>query len=202
MRERDADDEPRLRDSVVLSAVVVGLVVLLAIALYAGGQFGGSGHAEIGGTFKLVGDDGKPITDETMNGKPYLLFFGYTHCPDICPTTLFEMSEVMRAPGKDADHTGGLFITVDPERDTPAVMKHYLSNFDPHLRGVTGNLRSIHAVEQEFRVYAKKVPAENGDYGMDHSATICLMDKQGHFVSLFNLKWSPRAAAAELRKYF
>ena len=95
-----------------------------------------------------------------MKGRPFLVFFGYTHCPDICPTTLFDVSEVMRALGKDADRTGALFITVDPERDTPAVMKDYLSSFDPHLRGATGDRAAIDAAEKAYRVYAKKVPTD------------------------------------------
>lgn len=187
---------------VVVAAFVAGLTVFLGVFFYATGQFtGGPNGSAIGGPFKLVGDNGQPITDQDMRGKPWLVFFGYTHCPDVCPTTLFEMSEVMKALGKDADKVSGLFITVDPERDTPAVMKDYLSNFDPHLQGATGDLKSIEAVEKEFRVYAKKVPTENGDYSMDHSAVVYLMNKQGRFVAPFNLKRKPQAAAAELRKY-
>ena len=91
-----------------------------------------------------------------MKGRPYLVFFGFTHCPDICPTTLFELSQVMAKLGKDADRTGAVFITVDPERDTPALMKDYLSNFDPHLRGLTGDRPSIDAALKAYRVYAKK----------------------------------------------
>jgi len=187
---------------VVASAFVVGLVVALGVILYATGQFsGGPGPSAIGGPFKLIGDDGKPLTDTDMKGKPYLVFFGYTHCPDVCPTTLFEMSEALRAMGEDADRAAGLFITVDPERDTPAVMKDYLSNFDPHLIGATGDPKEISKVAHEFRVYSKKHPLENGDYSMDHSAVVYLMDKHGRFVAPFNLKRSPQAAAEELRKY-
>ncbi len=106
-----------------------------------------------------------------MKGKPFLVFFGFTHCPDICPTTLFDMSQLMKALGPDADRTGALFITVDPERDTPKVMKDYLSNFDPHVRGLTGDPAAINAAIKAYRVYAKKVPLENGDYTMDHTAS-------------------------------
>ncbi len=186
---------------VVIAAFVVGLVIFLGVILYATGQFGGRSGGAVGGPFELTGDDGQPISNETFKGKPYLVFFGYTHCPDVCPTTLFEMSQVMAALGKDADRTAGLFITVDPERDTPPVMKDYLSNFDPHLVGATGDLKTIEKVEQEFRVYAKKVPTEKGDYSMDHSAVIYLMDKQGRFVAPFNLKRKPAESAAALRKY-
>jgi protein SCO1/2 len=107
----------------------------------------------------------------------------------------------MRALGKDADRTGALFITVDPERDTPVVMKDYLSSFDPHLRGATGAPPAIDAAEKAYRVYAKKVPAENGEYNMDHTALVYLMDKQGRFVAPFSLKRRPEDAAADLRRY-
>ena len=145
--------------------------------------------------------DGKPITAQDLKGKPLLVFFGYTHCPDICPTTLFELSEVLHAMGKDADRINALFITVDPDRDTAAVMKDYLSSFDPHLRGATGTQQQIDVVEKEYRVYAKKVPTKNGDYSMDHSAVVYLMDKEGRFVAPFNLKRRPAEAADALRKY-
>ena len=91
-----------------------------------------------------------------------VVFFGFTHCPDICPTTLFDMSQMMKALGPDADRVGVLFITVDPDRDTPKVLKDYLSNFDPHLRGLTGDQAQIDTAIKEYRVYAKKVPLENG----------------------------------------
>jgi protein SCO1/2 len=187
----------------VLAAFVGGLVIFLGVFLYATGQFGGGGpgSSAIGGPFKLIDQDGKPITNQDMKGKPLLVFFGYTHCPDICPTTLFELSEVLHAMGKDADRVNALFITVDPDRDTAAVMKDYLSSFDPHLRGATGDEQAVAQVEKAYRVYAKKVPTKNGDYSMDHSAVVYLMDKDGRFVAPFNLKRRPAEAADALRKY-
>jgi protein SCO1/2 len=186
----------------MFSAFLGGLVIFLGVILFATHYQGtAGGPSAIGGPFKLVDQSGKPITDEDMKGHPFLVFFGYTHCPDICPTTLFEMSEVMRALGNDADRINALFITVDPERDTPAVMKDYLSSFDPHLRGGTGDQKAIDAVEKAYRVYAKKVPAEKGDYSMDHTALVYLMDKQGRFVAPFKLDRKPEAAAADLRRY-
>ena len=136
-----------------------------------------------------------------MKGRPYLVFFGYTHCPDICPTTLFELSELIKKLGPDADRAGVMFITVDPERDTPAVMKDYLSNFDPHLRGLTGDPAAVNAALKAYRVYAKKVPLKDGDYTMDHTAVVYLMDKDGRFVAPFSLKQTPEAAADQLRRY-
>jgi protein SCO1/2 len=136
---------------VVVGAFVAGLVIFLGVILYATGQFGGPAGSVIGGPFKLTGVDGQPITNKTFKGKPYLVFFGFTHCPDVCPTTLFEMSQVMKALGKDADRAAALYITVDPERDTPAVMKDYLSNFDPHLVAATGDPEAIASTPRRCR---------------------------------------------------
>ncbi|MFN3656745.1 MAG: SCO family protein [Pseudolabrys sp.] len=187
----------------IVSAFMAGLVIFLAVFFFATGQFGRNGPAPsaIGGPFNLTDQDGKPISDKDLKGRPYLIFFGYTHCPDVCPTTLFDVSETLRALGPDADRVNALFVTVDPERDTAAVMKDYLSSFDPHLRAATGDRASIEAAEKVFRVYAKKVPTGNGDYSMDHTALIYLMDKQGRFVAPFKIKRTPEESAAELRKY-
>lgn len=187
----------------VLSAFLAGLVIFFAVLLFATGQFrnGGPGASAIGGPFKLIDQDGKPITDQDMKGEPLLVFFGYTHCPDVCPTTLFEISEVLRAMGPDAARVHALYITVDPERDTPAVMKDYLSSFDPNLRGATGDANAVDAAEKAYHVYAKKVPTGNDDYSMDHTALVYLMDKQGRFVAPFNLKRRPEDAAADLKKH-
>jgi protein SCO1/2 len=156
----------------------------------------------IGGELRLTDHDGKPRSLADFRGKVVVVFFGYTHCPDVCPTTLFDVSELLRALGPDAGRAAALFITVDPERDTAPVIKDYLSSFDPHLRGATGEPKAVEAAEKAYRVYAKKVPGENGDYSMDHTALVYLMDKQGRFVAPFSLKRRPEDAAAELRKYF
>ncbi len=187
---------------VVITAFVAGLVVFLGIFLYATGQLGGEqGPSAIGGPFQLTDQDGHQVTNRDFSGKPYLVFFGYTHCPDVCPTTLFEVSEVMKALGPDADRAAALFVSVDPERDTPAIIKDYLSSFDPHVRGATGNEEQLAQLQKGFRVYFKKHPTGNGDYSMDHSAIVYLMDKDGRFVAPFKLKRRPEEAAAELRKY-
>jgi protein SCO1/2 len=107
----------------------------------------------------------------------------------------------MKELGPDADRTGALFITVDPDRDTPKVMKDYLSNFDAHVRGLTGDPTAINAAIRAYRVYAKKVPLENGDYTMDHTALVYLMDKNGHFVAPFDVSRTPAAEAADLRRF-
>jgi len=185
----------------VLSAFLAGLVVFVGAIIFVAERGSSLPTPAVGGPFSLVDQSGKPITDADLKGKPFLVYFGYTHCPDICPADLFEISEVLRALGPDADRTAALFVTVDPERDTPAVLKDYLSSFDPHLRGATGDAAQIAAIERGYRVYAKKVPAEKGDYSMDHTALVYLMDKQGVFVAPFKLKRAPADSAAELRRY-
>ena len=153
----------------------------------------------IGGPFTLTAQTGRPVTEKALEGHPSLLFFGYTHCPDVCPTTLFQMSELMRALGPEPG-VNAAFFTVDPERDTPPVIAEYLSSFDPHILGLTGDPATVEGVLKQFRVYAKKVPGKDGDYTMDHSALVYLMDKAGRFVGAFNLDRPPADGVAQLRK--
>jgi protein SCO1/2 len=186
-----------------LGAFVAGLMLFSAVIFIVTGR----GPAPIampsavGGPFKLVDQNSNPITDQDLKGHPFLVFFGFTHCPDVCPTTLFEVSEILRALGPDAKDVRALFVTVDPERDTPKVLKDYLSSFDPRVIGVTGDPAAIAAVERSYRVYAKKVPLEGGNYTMDHTALVYLMDKDGRFVAPFSMKGTPQEAAADLKRY-
>lgn len=190
------------RPLVIATAFAASLIVGLLIMFWAmGGVSKVAQPAAIGGPFQLTDQNGKAVTDKSLKGKPTLIFFGYTHCPDVCPTSLFEISEVLRAMGKDADKVNAVFISVDPERDTPATMKEYLSSFDPHLEGLSGDPAETAKVITSYRVYAKKVPTKDGDYTMDHTALIYLMDRDGRFVSPFNLKRTPEEAAADLKKY-
>jgi protein SCO1/2 len=187
----------------VLGAFLAGLVLCTAVILLVlrASTLSGPQVAAIGGPFRLIDQDGRTVTDEDFKGRPFLVFFGFTHCPEICPTTLFEISETLRKLGPDADRARALFITVDPERDTPRVLKDYLSNFDPHLSGLTGDADSIAAVAKSYRAIYRKVPLDQGGYTMDHTAIVYLMDKQGRFVSPFSLKRTTEASAAELRKH-
>ena len=156
----------------------------------------------IGGPFSLVDQTGKAVTEADLKGKPSLMFFGFTHCPDVCPTALFDMTQVYKALGRDGDKVQAYFVSVDPERDTPEILKEYLSSFDPRLRGLTGDPAAVAAMEKAYRVYSKKIPLEAGGYTMDHTALVYLMDKEGRFVAPFNLKRKPEEAAAELKRYF
>ena len=156
---------------------------------------------KIGGPFSLTSHTGARVTEDSFKGGQTLVFFGFTHCPDVCPTTLFEVSEVLRQLGPDANRARALFVTVDPERDTPEMLKDYLSSFDPNLIGLTGAPDAMERMLKAYRVYYKKVPTEGGGYTMDHTALVYLMDKQGRFVAPFNLKQGSAEAAANLRRY-
>ena len=129
-----------IRPLVIIAAFATSLVVGLVIMLWAtGGLKTVTAPAAIGGPFQLTDQAGQAVTEQNLKGKPTLIFFGFTHCPDVCPTSLFEISEVLKAMGPDADKVNAWFVSVDPERDTAAAMKDYLSSFDPHLKGLTGD---------------------------------------------------------------
>ena len=188
----------------VLSAFLAGLVLCFAVVLLVTGR--GStpmiaASSAIGGSFRLTDQDGKTITDQDLKGRPFLVFFGFTHCPEVCPTALFDISEILGKLGPDAEKVNALFITVDPERDTPEKLKEYLSSFNPRLIGVGGDADALAAVAKAYRVYYKKIPLKDGDYTMDHTAIVYLMDKNGQFVAPFSLKRRPEDAAADLRRY-
>jgi protein SCO1 len=190
------------RPLVIVGAFTGSLVVGLVVMLWALGGFRTVAMpAAIGGSFQLTDQGGQTVTEKNLQGRPTLIFFGFTHCPDVCPTELFQVSEILRAMGSDADRVNAYFVSVDPERDTGAVMKDYLSSFDPHLKGLTGDPAAVAKVISDYRVYAKKVPLKDGDYTMDHTALIYLMDRDGKFVSPFRLDRKPEEAAADLKKY-
>jgi protein SCO1/2 len=148
----------------------------------------------------LVDGDARPVTEAALAGAPTLVFFGYTHCPDVCPTTLDAISQTLKALGPDKP-VKALFITLDPARDTPSVMKDYLSSFDPRIIGLTGSQAAVDQVAHEYRVYAKKVPTGGGDYSVDHTGVVYLMDAHGNFIESFNPDLDdPKKAAATLAK--
>jgi protein SCO1/2 len=181
----------------VLFGCLIALIAAGIVILVEPHRTGGSGG--IGGPFALVDQNGRRVTQADVAGHPFLVFFGYTHCPDVCPTTLSDMSQMLDALGKE-EKVKALFVTIDPERDTPAVLKDYLSSFDPRIEGLTGDPEAIKTVEKAYRVYAKKVPTADGDYSMDHTAIVYLMDGDGRFISALNLEQSPKDAAAEVRR--
>jgi protein SCO1/2 len=182
-----------------LVVFLVGAVALAAAAFitFAPPRSGQSGTASVGGPFSLTTQAGATLTDADLRGAPFLVFFGFTHCPDICPTKLFEISEALRAAGPKGEKLRALFVSVDPARDTPEVLKSYLGSFDPRIIGLTGDQAAVDATVRAYRAYARKVPLKDGDYTMDHTALVYLMDKRGGFVGAFNIERPPAEAAAE-----
>ncbi|SEL57961.1 protein SCO1/2 [Bosea lupini] len=184
-----------------LLVFLLGAAALAAAAFVtfapASRQSGQSLASSVGGPFTLTTAEGKTLTDKDLRGAPFLVFFGFTHCPDICPTKLFEISEVLRAAGTKGEKLKALFVTVDPERDTAETMKSYLGSFDPRIIGLTGERAAIDAAVKAYRAYARKVPLKDGDYTMDHTALVYLMDKNGGFVGAFNIERPPAEAAQE-----
>jgi protein SCO1 len=156
--------------------------------------------ALIGGPFALQNGDGKTVSDQTLHGRPFLVYFGYTHCPDVCPTELARISDILTKMGDKS--IPALFITVDPERDTPKIMQDYVSSFNPAIVGLSGSPEAVGATEKTFRVFARKGEKQSdGDYSMDHSSIVYLMDKNGAFVEAFNVERSPEEAAKDLEKF-
>ena len=189
----------------VLAAFLAGLVLCFGVVLFVTGQGGApsaTARVAIGGPFRLTDQNGKTVTDADFKGHPSLVFFGFTNCPEVCPTTLFDISEVLSRLGSDADKVNALFVTVDPERDTPEKLKDYLSSFNPRLTALGGDPAAIAAVAKAYRVFYEKVPQDGGNYTMNHTAIVYLMDKQGNFVAPFNLRRRPEDSAADLRRYF
>ena len=139
----------------------------------------------IGGLFTLTTAEGERFSSESLNGQPYVLFFGFTNCPDVCPTTLLEMSNALAALGPDADRLTMLFVTVDPERDTAEHLKTYLSAFDRRIIGLTGSAVDIASVARAYHVFYEKVPTSGG-YTMNHTATVFLMDRTGVLAGTTN----------------
>src|SRR5215831_16825729 len=195
-------DRSVARPLVIVASFAASLLIGLLVVLWGlGGVRGITAPAAIGGPFQLTDQSGQTVTEKSLQGRPTLIFFGFTHCPDVCPTALFEISELLHAMGNDADRVNAYFVSVDPERDSKEAIKDYLSSFDPHLKGLTGDPEAIAKVLSAYRVYAKKVPLKDGDYTMDHTALTYLMDRDGRFVAPFNLNRTPDAAAADLKKY-
>lgn len=194
-------DERTRRLALPLLSVLFGVIGLgIAAFMVFGPEKPGAAGAAVGGPYRLVDQNGATVTDKTFLGKPTLLFFGYTHCPDVCPTTLYALTQVYTALGTDADKLNGVFITVDPERDTPEQLKLYMASFDPRIVGLTGSQSALDPVLKSYRVYARKMPVANGDYTMDHTALVYLMDKDGRFVGAFNLQRPADEAAKDIAR--
>ena len=158
------------------------------------------GVIQIGGPFRLQGADGREVTDADFRGRWMLVFFGFIRCPDVCPTALQTVASALDTlNAEDRRKVAVLFITVDPERDTPAVMQEYVGAFGPGITGLSGTPEQIAAVAKAYRVYYAKHPTGGDEYSMDHSSIIYVMDPRGRFAANFTHQTSPDAIAAKLR---
>lgn len=185
------------------AAVIAGLVLLAAgalawVVMQPPGQ-SPFAHA-IGGSFRLVDQDGRTVTDTDLHGKWLLVYFGYTHCPDACPTALNDIALALRALGKRAAAVQPVFITVDPKRDTPAAMKEYVKSFDAPILALSGSEAAVAEAARAYRVYYARHDLPGGDYEMDHSSIIYLMDPQGRFVASLTETNSAKQITDALKK--
>ena len=189
-----------------LVAVLLAVLVVCGALLYQLYQRtlspSASGEALIGGPFELVDQNGNTVTDQTFKGKLTLVYFGFTFCPDACPTALGIMSAALDKLDVAADRVVPVFITVDPDRDTPPVMKDYVSNFHPHMVGLTGTPDQIAKVAKAYRVFYQKAPGTApDDYVLDHTLLIYLMGGDGKYITHFGPDATPDQIAEEIRKY-
>jgi len=187
---------------VFAGVLVIAAGVLLALALRETprGAAGTALASAIGGQFQLIDQNGKPFSDANLKGKWHLIFFGYTHCPDACPTALNEMSLALDRLGIKRDEVGVVFITVDPERDTPDVLKSYVQSFDAPIVALTGSPEAVAQAAKAYRVFYAKHPRADGDYDMDHSAVIYVMNPEGRFTATFTPDSSADAIVQRLQK--
>jgi cytochrome oxidase Cu insertion factor (SCO1/SenC/PrrC family) len=187
---------------VFAGVLVIAAGVLLALALRETprGAAGTALASAIGGPFQLIDQNGKPFSDADLKGKWHLIFFGYTHCPDACPTALNEMSLALDRLGMKRDEVGVVFITVDPERDTSDALKSYVQSFDAPIVALTGSPEAVAQAAKAYRVFYAKHPRADGDYDMDHSAVIYVMNPDGRFTATFTPDSSADAIVQRLQK--
>jgi protein SCO1/2 len=191
----------------LIAAVLAGMVVLGTGAFLAWelrdnprGVAGTALASAIGGPFRLTDQNGKTVTDSDLKGKWSLVYFGYTHCPDACPTALNDISIALDQLGSKRDAVRPVFITVDPERDTSAALKDYVTAFDAPILALTGTPDEVAQAAKGYRVYYAKHPEKGGEYSMDHSSVIYVMDPQGRFTASFTHESTPEQISERLKK--
>jgi len=191
----------------LMATVFAGVLVLVAGVLigiaFRGGTQSGAGNPlgiSVGGKFSLVDQNGNRFTDADLKGKWQLVFFGYTHCPDVCPTALNDLSLALDQLGGNEKKVGIVFISVDPARDTPEVLKSYVESFGGPIEALTGTPEAVAQAAKDYRVYYAKHPEPGGDYSMDHSSVIYVMDPEGRFTATFTPESSPEDIAARLKE--
>jgi len=197
---------PRIRGVLIAVPLLIALTAVSAVIFLvsprssATQQASDEATAMVGGDFRLTTHEGRPLSNDDLRGTPFAVFFGFTHCPDICPTTLWEMTEAMKALGPKADALKVIFVTLDPARDTADQLKSYLEAFDPRIIALTGTEEETAAVARAYRVYWKKVSTEGDDYTLDHSAAVYLMDKAGGFTGFISYEDSTETRVEKLTR--
>jgi len=191
----------------LVAAILAGLVIIgtgtflvLALRDTPRGAAGTALTSAIGGPFQLVDQNGKTVTDADLKGKWSLIYFGYTHCPDACPTALNDISIALSELGPKCDAVRPVFITVDPERDTPETLKAYVTSFDAPILALTGTADQVATAAKGYRVYYAKHPEAGDDYSMDHSSVIYVMDPEGRFTASFTHESAPEQISERLKK--
>lgn len=167
------------RSLILLCAAAAAILVVVLTTVTVVQHWSPYPQNRFGGDFEMVDTTGRPVTQTDLLGRPTVLYFGYTYCPDVCPTTLLQITNAMAKMGRLADRLDVVFVTVDPKRDTSEQMRLYLSSFDPRIRGFTGTEAQAAAMAKAYHVYFRRVPGENGDYLMDHFAGIMMFDAAG-----------------------
>jgi protein SCO1 len=196
-----------------MSTVRLTLWLAVAIALFALGAIAVSGYslrgdsstafqpgAPLGGEFSLIDQRGEPITEAIFRERPSVTLFGFTHCPDVCPTGLMQMAKWAEELGPDAEKLSFVFVTIDPERDKPQVLADYIAAFSPRIVGITGEPDAVNAMTKDYKIYSRKVPLEGGDYSMDHTASMILQDANGNFAGTIATGESHETGLAKLKR--
>lgn len=179
--------------------IVAFIVVIVGAAGFNMIRDRNAANEPFGGPFNLVTMDGKPFTEKDLRATPSAIFFGFTHCPDVCPTTLYELDGYLKQLGPEAADIKAYFISVDPERDTQEIMKTYVSNVSDRIIGITGTPENVADVVKSFHIYAKKIPTEDGEYTVDHTASVFLLDEGGRFRGTIAYQENPDTALEKLK---
>ena len=183
----------------VLAVIAIAASAAVGYYVSGSGKAGQSGTS-IGGPINLTAGNGQRFTSADIGGKPFAIFFGFTRCPNVCPTTLSDLTLDLEQLGPLADRLGVLFVTIDPERDTPQSMKDYLSAFDPRITGLSGTPDEIAKLARDYRVFYQKVPTADGDYTMNHTATVFLMNGKGALTGTISFEEEQAAQVAKLKR--
>jgi protein SCO1/2 len=200
---RHPKNKPRTNGSKFLAHILLAagsLCIFTAIAYGMIAVIKSTDPSSVNGNFNLISQNGAPVSEKDFFGKPHIIFFGYTHCQDICPATLLQISDILRELGNEAK-IDAIFVTVDPDRDTPEVLKDYLSNFDPRITGLSGDRKSIEKALASFHIYSKVVSNKYDGYSVNHTNVVFLIDKLGQRSQILDISKDTVITAAILKKY-